>query len=112
MRCLLALLLALLAPQLLALLAPGVSGAQRALAAGPLALTALALPLTALAGVSAAVLNASGRFALGACGTVLFNLLVIAALACRLPLLWAMAAGVVAGALLRWLVQSLGAAGG
>jgi putative peptidoglycan lipid II flippase len=105
---LLALLLILLAPQLLDWLAPGVSGAQRMAAAKPLALTALAVPLTAMAGVSTALLNASGRFALGACGTTVFNLSVIAALATRLPLLWAMAGGVVAGALLRWLVQSLG----
>ena len=106
---LLALLLVLLAPQVLALLAPGVSAMQRAAAAQPMALTALAVPLTALAGVSTALLNASGHFALGACGTAVFNLLVIAVLATRLPLLWAMAVGVVAGALLRWLVQSLGA---
>ncbi|MBM5827492.1 MAG: hypothetical protein FJ050_05475 [Cyanobacteria bacterium M_surface_7_m2_040] len=106
---LLACVLALGAPQLLELLAPGVAAAQRAAARLPLTLALLAVPLTALAGVSTALLNASGRFGLGACGTALFNLLVIAALASRLPLVWAVAAGVLAGALLRLLVQVVGA---
>ncbi|MBM5809725.1 MAG: hypothetical protein FJ051_07905 [Cyanobacteria bacterium M_surface_9_m1_291] len=109
---LLAGLLALGAPGLLELLAPGVPLAQRAAAQLPLGLALLAVPLTALAGVSTALLNASGRFGLGACGTALFNLLVIAALASRLPLVWAVAAGVLAGALLRLLVQLVGASSG
>jgi len=109
---LLAGLLALGAPGLLELLAPGVPLAQRAAAQLPLGLALLAVPLTALAGVSTALLNASGRFGLGACGTALFNLLVIAALASRLPLVWAVAAGVLAGALLRLLVQVVGASSG
>lgn len=104
-----ALLLGLASPSLLALLAPGVPLADRLSAAGPLNLALIALPLTAVAGVSAAFLNASGRFGLGACGTALFNLVVIAALVMRLPLVWAVAAGVVGGALLRLLVQALGA---
>jgi len=109
---LLAVLLALGAPGLLELLAPGVPLAHRAAAQLPLGLALLAVPLTALAGVSTALLNASGRFGLGACGTALFNLLVIAALASRLPLVWAVAAGVLAGALLRLLVQVVGASSG
>jgi len=52
------------------------------------------VPLTALAGVT----------------TALFNLLMIAALASRLPLVWAVAAGVLAGALL--LVQVAGSGAG
>jgi len=109
---LLAVLLALKAPWLLELLAPGLPPAQRATAQLPLALTLLAVPLTALAGVSTALLNARGRFGLGTCGTALFNLLVITALASHLPLVWAVAAGVLAGALLRLLVQVVGARSG
>ena len=103
--------LAVAAPQLLALLAPGVAPVQRQAAQAPLALALLAVPLTALAGVGSALLNAEGRFALGASGTVLFNLLVIAALASRLPLIWAVAFGVLAGSLLRLLVQVVGGRG-
>ena len=106
---LLALVLGLGAPQLLALMAPGVAGAERTAGQGPLVVALVAVPLTALAGVTTALLNAGGRFGLGACGTALFNLLVIAAMASQLPLVWAVAWGVIAGALLRLLVQTLGA---
>jgi len=97
------------APQLLALMAPGVAGAERTTGQGPLMVALVALPLTALAGVTTALLNACGRFGLGACGTALFNLLVMAALASQIPVVWAVAWGVIAGSLLRLLVQMLGA---
>ena len=105
----LALLLGLASASLLALMAPGVGAGARHEAQGPLLLALAAVPLTALAGVSTALLNASGRFGLGACGTALFNLLVMAAMLSRLPLVWAIAAGVAGGACLRLLVQTLGA---
>lgn len=105
---LLACLLILGSTQLLTLLAPGVATAQIVAARAPLSLALLAVPLTALAGVTTALLNASGRFDVAASGTALFNLLVIAALASQMPLVWAVASGVLAGAMLRLLVQMLG----
>lgn len=107
---LLALVLALEAPWLLDLLAPGVPKTLRAAAQPALVLTLVAVPLTALTGITTSLLNSCGRFGLGACGTVVFNLVVIAALTSRLPLVWAVAAGVLAGALLRLVVQLIGAA--
>ncbi len=97
----------------LSLLAPG--SAVPALGLGLWALVAVALPLAALSGVSSAALNAGERFFVAGCGTLLFNLCVIAALALAHPgqevlpwLCW----GIAAGALLRWLSQLLALPGG
>ncbi len=105
---LLTLLLMMESLRVLELMAPGVSGAEQAGALGALRLSLIAVPLTAMAGVCTALLNACGRFGLGASGTAVFNVLVIAAISSQLPLDWAIAVGVAAGALIRLLAQSLG----
>jgi peptidoglycan biosynthesis protein MviN/MurJ (putative lipid II flippase) len=105
----LGLVVALTASPILKLLAPGLPITWRALGTSPLAVVAsLAVPLTALSGVTVALLNAQGLFALGASGTLLFNMAVISALCSHLPLPWAIALGVVAGSLLRFLAQGIG----
>src|SRR5215470_4966826 len=77
----LALLGVLFAPAIVAVLVPGFSGERQALAADYLHIAA---PYVALAGaiaVVAAVLNAQGRVAAVALGTVAFNLVLLAVLA-------------------------------
>jgi len=70
-----------------------------------------AIVLTALAGVTTAGLNARDRFFIAGCGTLIFNIAVIAALALLLwqkstALTW-LGTGILTGALLRWLTQWL-----
>lgn len=105
--------IALAADPLLALLLPGKSPAFLAAARQSFMLVAIALPLAALSGLAVAFLNANRRFALGACGTLLFNGCLILAL-----VLWpgehlviAITGGVLAGAALRLLAQTGGAIG-
>lgn len=98
----------------LGLLAPGVS--LDGLSSEPWlwAAIAVAVPLTALSGVSGAALNAQDRFFVAGCGTLIFNLCVIAALWLGLirvqeapSTLLVLGLGVALGALLRWLSQLL-----
>ena len=77
---LVAAMLAILAPQVLGLLAPGLSPGLTDSHANHFRLITVALPLAALSGVTVALLNANGRFAVGASGTLIFNLTVIACL--------------------------------
>lgn len=94
----------------LALLAPGAgfTAADSQALFSHVGLVALAVPLTALAGVSTASLNARDRFFAAGCGTLVFNLCVIAGLFFAptrgAPLDW-LCWGIVGGALLRWLSQ-------
>lgn len=71
---------------------------------------AVAVPLTALSGITSAALNARDRFFVAGCGTLIFNIAVIAGLlVSRAPgselqmLCWA----ILGGALLRWVSQVL-----
>jgi putative peptidoglycan lipid II flippase len=64
---------ALLAPQILGLLAPGITGPQAVTAERYLPVTLAAIPLTVLAGVSTARLQASQAFLVPALGTLIFN---------------------------------------
>jgi putative peptidoglycan lipid II flippase len=89
------------------LLAPGMA-APFAGAGWALAAVALAMPLTGAAGISAAYLNASQRFMVAGCGTLLFNLAVLLALMWSVPPAWQvplLAAGILGGAALRWGTQ-------
>lgn len=91
------------------LFAPGLQGAAQWLDGWMIYAIALAIPLAALSGVSTAALNARDRFFVAGCGTLLFNLCVIAAL--LLAMFWdqgyldLLCAGILAGALLRWVSQ-------
>ncbi len=107
---LLALVLAALAPLVLAFLAPGLPRDVLLPHANAFRVMTLALPLAALSGVVVALLNANGRFAIGASGTLVFNLAVIVCLlfadtGTTVP---AIAAGVTGGALLRLSMQTAG----
>jgi putative peptidoglycan lipid II flippase len=91
------------------LFAPGLEGATQWLDDWMIYAIALAIPLAALSGVSTAALNARDRFFVAGCGTLLFNLCVIAAL--LLAMFWAhsylalLCAGILVGALVRWVSQ-------
>lgn len=91
------------------LFAPGLEGAAQWLDGWMIYAIALAIPLAALSGVSTAALNAKDRFFIAGCGTLLFNLCIIAAL--LLAMFWnhgylaLLCAGILAGALLRWISQ-------
>ncbi|MGM9513390.1 lipid II flippase MurJ [Roseateles sp. DB2] len=96
----------------LGLLAPGVSLDGLSSATRLWAAIAVALPLTALSGVSSAALNAQDRFFVAGCGTLVFNLCVIAALGLGLTrgyetatTLLILGLGIALGAMLRWLSQ-------
>lgn len=76
------------------------------------ALVAVAMPLTALSGVSSAALNARDRFFVAGCGTLIFNVCVIVALWLapkemqgQTMALVSLCIGIAVGALLRWLSQ-------
>jgi len=62
------------------LLAPGLRHGVDLPGAGALALLAASLPLTAASGVATAYLNANHRFFVAGCGTLIFNLGVLAGL--------------------------------
>jgi putative peptidoglycan lipid II flippase len=99
--------LALMATEVLGLLAPGLPDPVRQQNVSPFLVMLLALPLSALSGVVVAFLNAHGRFAAGASGTLMFNGAVIACvfLVGHESIAYAIAFGVAAGALLRLTVQ-------
>lgn len=99
----------------LGLLAPGTVLNDLPVSNWTWAALAVALPLTALSGVSSAALNADDRFFVAGCGTLMFNLCVIAALLLGLTsvsdatggLLLMLCLGIASGTLLRWLSQML-----
>jgi len=103
-------LLFVLTPALwLRLLAPGIDSAAQPLSGWLLGALAAAIILTALSGVTAAALNARDRFFVAGCGTLIFNLAIIAAL---ILILWqqstelnTLVAGIAIGAGLRWGTQ-------
>lgn len=91
------------------LFAPGLEGAARWLDGWMLYAIAAAIPFAALSGVSTAALNARERFFVAGCGTLVFNLCVIAALLVAMIgaqgyLAW-LCMGILSGALLRWFSQ-------
>ncbi|MCU9951386.1 murein biosynthesis integral membrane protein MurJ [Pseudomonas sp. PDM13] len=93
------------------LLAPGVLSPLRWLDNWMIYAIAVAIPLTALSGVSSATLNARDRFFVAGCGTLIFNLCVIGGLFYAVTiggayLSW-LCAGIFLGALIRWLSQLL-----
>lgn len=99
---------ALLTPQILALLAPGIAGAQAATAERYLPVTLAAIPLTVLAGVSTARLQASQAFLIPALGTLIFNAVIASTVVWfldpRAPVrtfAWA----IIVAAAVRWLTQ-------
>jgi putative peptidoglycan lipid II flippase len=90
------------------LLAPGLSHRADLPGAETLALLASALPLTAASGVATAYLNAANRFFLAGCGTLIFNLAVLACLFVGQALghaLLGLCVGICAGALVRAVSQ-------
>jgi len=111
---LVALLLSCFPGQAVGVLAPGLIRTIRHGGENALGLSSLAIPLTAASGAVVALLNSNGRFAVGASGTMIFNLSIILALL-FVPrafgsdaLLGAIALGVAFGALLRLVIQVLG----
>lgn len=91
------------------LLAPGLDAPSSASRLGLIAV-AVALPLTGVAGVAGAYLNARQRFMVVGCGTLFFNGGVLASLffarSSAQPLVL-LSCGIVAGAGLRWAAQML-----
>ena len=108
---LLAVLLALMAPAVLRLLAPGLPPVVLQHSVPPFLFMLLALPLSAVSGVVVAFLNSNGRFAAGASGTLVFNgaVIVCVALLGHDSIAYAIAIGVAAGALLRLALQGANA---
>ncbi len=94
------------------LLAPGVEGATHWLENWMIYVIAAAIPLSALSGVTTAALNASDRFFVAGCGTLIFNLCVIGALILATfkadGYLALLCVGILFGALLRWASQWCG----
>lgn len=89
---------------LLALLAPGLDAVSIIQARKLLSLVIWVLPLTALAGVSTAYLQAHGRFFISAMGTLVFNAVVILFIFFGLDN-WGLSVlviGIMFGAVLRW----------
>ena len=88
-----------------ALLAPGIDAGALSLNYHMLAAVALAIPLTALSGVTTAALNAEDRFFLAGCGTLIFNTIIVTALFAAVKLksneLFLVSMGIGFGALLR-----------
>lgn len=89
-------------------MAPGIHLPLAIKSSGVLLALGFALPLTALSGVSASALNASNRFFVAGCGTLIFNLCIIVGLLSvrstdqiLVMLCWA----ILFGAALRWLSQ-------
>lgn len=83
----------------LALLAPGLGTPSLPLLA--ILMVAAAIPLTALAGISSAWLNAKRKYLVAGIGTLIFNLCVLAFLWLSGPVLAALGAGILTGAALR-----------
>lgn len=108
--CLVALIVAVMPGVIIHLLSPGLPDAA-VRAAIPLFLVAtLAIPLTALSGVNQAKLVSREKFWLSQAGTFIFNSAIIAAIliAGQYAFLPAIATGIVAGALIRVLLQLIG----
>jgi putative peptidoglycan lipid II flippase len=101
------LLAAFLAPVFVRLLAPGLPGGGVEIATPLFVIASAVFPLTALAAVFTAYLQAHGRFAVPAAGTLIFNLTLIVAigLLVRPSELGWLAIGAVVGAAVRWLYQ-------
>lgn len=107
---LMALILVFLPGVWFSLLAPGLASSVMPSTAVIVA-TSIALPLAAATGVTSAILNSQQQFLVGGCGTLIFNLIVIAALASGEYLaqdpLFILGIGIAAGAALRLLSQCL-----
>lgn len=106
---LIAVVAAVLAPVFVRLLGPGLPPSSQAAAAPLFVITSAVFPMTALAAVSTGYLQAHGRFAVPAAGTVIFNLSLVGAIALFVApdkLGW-LAAGAVIGSALRWGSQLL-----
>ncbi|OZI68271.1 murein biosynthesis integral membrane protein MurJ [Bordetella genomosp. 1] len=104
----LAALIAVFPGAMLGLLAPGLVPEAYANGVAAVRIMAWAIPLSALAGVSGAYLQANERFLAAGLGTLIFNACVIAALlvpSAPVGLITALALGINAGAFLRWAVQ-------
>ena len=101
--------ISILLPQIIFwMLAPGLRAPVERIGTLPIALAALAIPLSALSGVSGSYLNAEDRYLVVGLGTLLFNLAIIFALIFASdagPALVLIAAGVFVGALLRLISQ-------
>jgi len=106
--------LALAAPLVVSLLAPGFSGADRGEAVRLVRIVMLALPLCPLAAITSAALQSRGRVALTAVGTLIFNAVLIAAIVALLARsgVVALAWAVVAAAALRFASQLIACARG
>jgi putative peptidoglycan lipid II flippase len=92
------------------LLAPGLAASDMPSTAA-IIMTAIAIPLAAVTGVTSASLNSQQKFLVAGCGTLIFNLIVITALACGQnasvdPLL-ILGIGIATGSALRLLSQLL-----
>lgn len=90
------------------LMAPGLQGLSELANGSAVAGVALALPLTALSGVTAAYLNAHGRYLVAGAGTLLFNICVIAGLTWQqhgAAMLGTLGLAIGAGAAVRFVTQ-------
>lgn len=106
----LSLVLAFFHRTIIGVLAPGLSSEARALAAAYLPVALAVIPLSALAGVTTAALQARHKFALPSFGTFFYNLVLVSAVILggsgRAGVAW-IAGGIVAAGLVRWLLQLL-----
>lgn len=104
----LALLITLTAPSVLQIMAPGMGSGQAHFYANEMRLVTWAIPLAALSGVIGAYLNAHERFAYAAAGTLVFNICIMGALLWggASALVKSIAMGVMAGAMLRLILQA------
>lgn len=109
-----ALLMTLAAAPLLAVLAPGIEPQALAAYLPEFRLIAWSTPLVALSGILVAYLNSQDRFALGAAGTLIFNLCIVIALllGTAAQLTTAITVGVVLGATIRLGTQVLASSPG
>ncbi|WP_236232715.1 murein biosynthesis integral membrane protein MurJ [Pseudomonas tohonis] len=93
------------------LLAPGLPDPLRYLDSWMIYIVAAAIPLTALSGVSTAALNSRDKFFVSGCGTLIFNLSIIASLLIAMSrgeqyLAW-LCFGILCGVVVRWWSQLL-----
>jgi len=98
-------LASLFSERLVFVFAPGLDATSMARAAALVGLTIWLIPLTSLAGISRAYLQAHGRFGIESLGTLIYNLAVIAGLilvAAQQGGLKLVCAFVILGGLLRW----------
>lgn len=105
-----ALVLAWQARPLIRLLAPGLGQEGVELAAGPTSIVVWVVPMTVLAGVTTAYLQAAGRFAVPALGTFIFNSVLVVGMVALLPSrdgLLELGVFAVLAAALRWCSQLL-----